>query len=154
MRKKTKKTKVKVDFLTPIDIKYLIEESANMEECYGKEFDILDKNCARCHDKETCGILFKNTTLKQKIQAKEKQNEYLDLVDFEVLNIISDKIKDTILKSEEEGKPMRVDALYRFVRQKSKLDDRASLLNWITTFIKKNNLKVEIINKKAYLYGM
>jgi hypothetical protein len=152
MKEFTKDKKIPVDLLKPVDIKYLQSKRSLMGECYGTEFDIFDKSCSICHDNATCGILYKDF-LAKKIKEKGVNNTYLDTVDFTDVNNMAEKIAETIRESEKSKKPMRVDALYKFISKKAKIVDKVAIIEWIRRFIIKHEFEVKTTNKKTYLYA-
>lgn len=80
--RKTRETKTyTVDLSIPIDRSIFSGEP--QDSCFGKEWDLSDRKCSLCNDKDICGIQFQDTVNKKAKELEAKiGTPYLDLSDF------------------------------------------------------------------------
>ena len=92
MRDPIKELPFKIDLTVPVDTTdNMFELWNNMQRCFGKEWDITEKDCQQCASKDVCGIIFKDLVDKK---AKELETElgskFLDTED--LANVTGDKL--------------------------------------------------------------
>lgn len=61
--------KKKVDFLKPIDI---TQFGTDDDPCFGKHYNLAEKECKRCGDSEICGLIFSQGLHKKRKKVESK----------------------------------------------------------------------------------
>lgn len=140
MERVAKKVKLEVDLTKPVNLEdFPIDEN----DCFGGEWDMMQKECQLCADNEICGILFGNRVVKPRIKEfEEKQGQpFLDLMDFSLID--TEQIKDGL-----DG--MTVAAFFEFVKKMAKASDDVAVKEWVKRFLVENGYGIEnsVIYKK------
>ena len=140
MAKVAKNTKLEVDLTKPIN---LADFPDNPDDCFGKEWDMMDKACQLCADNETCGVIFGNKIVKPRIkQIAENQGiPFLDEMDFSLID--TEAIKDGL-----DG--MSVATFFENVKKTAKASDDLAVKEWVKRFLVDNGYGIEnsVIYKK------
>lgn len=130
MREPSKKPSIEgVDLAIPLDRELM--KTSKVPTCFGKMWDITEKDCTQCADKDTCGILFRDTLNKKsdKIQSK-LGTTFLNVADYP--NVTTPKLLDFI-----KGGDITTSELVGYVKRLSNCDDTKAavefLKRWITS---------------------
>lgn len=128
-----------VEMGIPLDINGSISEdiynriifmSEDVNDCFGKDFDIRQNDCAGCADNEVCGIIFGNA-VRAKVKEMDKINKYLDVADF---SLIDDELLAIWVKQKERT----VDELFDKISTDAKCADEVAVVEWIKRWVKGN----------------
>jgi len=123
MRQK-KETRTKADLSKPLNIEAVATDDGT---CFGKEWDMADRECQYCADNEVCGILF-SKQLKTTVKAIEEKNPtFLDYSDFDSLD------EDTVI-SKING--MTSQELFDFIKTNANTEDDVAVVEWIKRLVK------------------
>lgn len=99
-RKAREATLPKSKFMKPIDIKQFGSED---DPCFGKHYDLSDSICKRCGDSELCGVVYSQTTLKDKRKKVESKSRFKDMeldANSDLVQWVTEKKKEEMKRSE------------------------------------------------------
>ena len=118
------------DLAIPIDRDKITMSNTS---CFGRIWDITTPACGRCADRDTCGIIYQDTLDKKANVIEKKTGSYfLDRADF--ANVTDRKLRKFIRSGETTVKE-----LLEFVSTAATCSDSKALVNFIKTWVKKNN---------------
>lgn len=136
--RKPKETKKEVDLTTLLDPSELMGESP--DDCFGKEWDPQNGDCAICHDIEICGIV-KQSEIKKKVKNMEKKaGSFLDMTAFE--KVPMDKIAKTAIEWAEDDDPASYEELVEQIGQIARTKDPVAIREYIKTQLPKYKLMI------------
>ena len=134
--KKSRTDKKEVDLLKPVII-----PDADLEDCFGKEYDPQDRDCSICADIEICGIKFQGIIQKKKREFEEKHGPLLDEVDFKSVDIA--KIEKLAKQYEEDGYPMLFQELTDVVAELANTKDEIAVIEYLKRTLSTSNLIIK-----------
>lgn len=124
--------KMKVDLSKPIDVSILPETD---DSCFGKEWDVGQKDCEYCSDNEVCGVLFSHRLKSNVEQIETEHTTFLDKSDFTGLNEEDILSRINGITSEE---------FFSLVKSLANTEDDIAVIEWIKRFIKsKRNISIK-----------
>lgn len=123
MRQK-REQKTKADLTKPLDIKAV---SVDDGTCFGKEWDMADRECQYCADNEVCGILFSKQLKNQVAKVEAENPKFLDYSDF-------DSLDEDVVESKVNG--MTTQELFDFIKTNAATEDDVAVVEWIKRFVK------------------
>ena len=121
-----------IDLAVPVDRKIFRTEVSNEASCFGKLWDLGTKLCSQCADKDTCGIVYKDTVdkkakdLEQSVGAK-----YLDATDFD--NVNTDKLMQFI-----QSGVTTLDELVTEIMRLANTSDNVAAQEWLKRWHKEH----------------
>lgn len=136
MKKTPRDKKTEVDLTTLLDPAKLITG----DDCFGKEWDPSDKDCAICHDVEICGIVAQEGLKKKKRDLEKKKGPFLDMTAFE--KVPMDSIVTNIINYAEDGDPATMDELIETIGDKAQTKDKVAIREYIKRMLPRYNLIV------------
>jgi len=122
-----------VDFLVPINLEKNMADDIEIhgESCFGFKWDMKNKWCIMCNDKEVCGVQFHAQVKKLADEFLEGKPTPLDLTDFEGIN------RNTLLIW-LKTKPRTFDDMLEMVAELSNCSDEETVKFWCKSFLKDN----------------
>lgn len=96
--------------------------------CFGKEWDMKDKDCQYCADNEICGILFATNVVKAKVKEVESKNPiFLDQTDFSLID-------KKLLIQQING--LTTSEFVAIVKKQARTEDDVAAVEWIKRFVR------------------
>lgn len=128
-----------LDLTVPINTQDIMSKIKS-DDCFGKAWDIRTLECAKCGERDVCGIVFNSNVVKPKVeQVQQDQGAiFLDLADFD--RVTKKDIFNWVVSGETKAKE-----LLAYVMGKAKTDDTKAGVEWLKRFI----TNTEGINTKA-----
>lgn len=136
--KKPREKKTEVDLTTLLDPEQL--KMDNPDDCFGKEWDPQDADCALCHDVEICGIVKQSTTQKKVTALEKKKGPFLDMTAFE--KVPMEKIVEGIRSYAADGDPYTYDELVEDIGKTARTKDKVAVREYIKAQLPRFNLTV------------
>lgn len=125
-REPHRKKIMKVDLSKPLDLSTV---SVDDGTCFGKMWDLGERECQGCASSDLCGIVFESGTLKP---AVEKMDEaHGPFLDQAAMQRVTDA---TISKKLKKEGSMTVDVLIAFLLDEANSDDRPSAIERIKRY--------------------
>lgn len=126
------------------DLRYPVQAvQEDEDDCFGKEWDPLTKECSICAVADLCGTLVGQRTTQAKKEDKERP--YLDEVDTSAIDW--DKVEGYVKKCEEEGEPFTMKEMGSYIRKKVRTKDKELIKALIRSFVSQRE-KVRVSEKK------
>lgn len=118
-----------LDLTIPIETDNIMAK-VNVDDCFGKLWDIRTLECSKCAERDVCGIIFNSNVVTKKVaEVQEDQGAiFLDLTDFD--NITKKKIFDWV----DSGKTTAKD-LIAYVMGLACTSDRTAAIEFLKRFI-------------------
>lgn len=132
-----KEKKTKVSLLDAVDVK----KFTTGDGCFGKEWNPQDRDCSVCADIELCGIIYQETHVTPKRKKFEKDNNPLDMADFE--SVDWNKIVKVIKAWDKGDEPMELEELISTIKDQSKVTNEELLKTYVRIKLVEHNLKTD-----------
>lgn len=118
-----------LDFTIPIKTTEIMAKTSE-DDCLGFLWDLRDLECAKCAERDICGILFNENVVKPNVaHVQEKQGAiFLDLTDFEGVD------EKQLIAWVNSGVTTSKD-LITYVMAKARTSDRIAAVEWIKRFV-------------------
>jgi hypothetical protein len=137
--KKPREKKTEVDLTTLLSPEQLMDGVPD-NDCFGKEWNPQDGDCALCHDVEICGIV-KQSAIQKRVKAVEKKKgPMLDQTAFE--KVPQEKIAATLRNWAADDDPASYEELEETIGKAASTKDKVAIREYIKAFLPRHALTI------------